>query len=570
MSCSPSFCGMCDSRHISKPSEVWCSDCEEGICTECLEQHSLAKPCRNHTTIPISEYRKLPSYVLEINELCNEHHEKLILYCKEHERPCCSICILENHKDCKEVTILENIIKNIKTSNMFYEIEQSIDELIETIGKIRQNRETNASTVKEQKILIENEIRELRTKIEKHLDKLQESLMKELTETEKGITVETLKLLVALDEKQKELTEHQTNIVNIKMYASDLQAYLAVKQIDKDVETQDTCIQSIINSNSLNQNKLSYMIDNGLKTITTSIQKLGEVVVESMPCELTFVRKKDKQVQMMVAGLSPPMSVDNIQLKLKQKINIKGNLIKGCSLLPHGRIVLSCIDTNTVSFINKEGVELFQIGKDKTGSRTYDTVYIKDNNCVAVSSGPGSNGCIAMIDIESQKVMTTISMDTGVYGMAVRGRTLYYCTETKGLKMLHLTNKYVDHIISRKRSNVQYVAIYDNKLYYTGYNAHTVICRLLHGTTQWIFNDYRVLCGPLGISVDNNGNVYVVGFDSNNVVFISRDGKRHRQVLSSEDGLRNPRVLDYDKSTNRLLVVNESKSAFLFDVTSGH
>jgi hypothetical protein len=135
MSSSPSFCGMCDSRHISRPSEVWCSDCEEGLCTECLEQHSLAKPCRNHTTIPISEYRKLPSCVLEINELCKEHHKKFILYCKEHERPCCRICILENHKDCKEVVIVENIINNVKTSHMFNEIERSIDELIETIGK---------------------------------------------------------------------------------------------------------------------------------------------------------------------------------------------------------------------------------------------------------------------------------------------------------------------------------------------------------------------------------------------------------------------------------------------------
>jgi phosphoketolase len=51
---------------------------------------------------------------------------------------------VENHKDCKEVTVLENIIKNIKTSNLFNEIEQLIDELIETIGKIRQNRETRA------------------------------------------------------------------------------------------------------------------------------------------------------------------------------------------------------------------------------------------------------------------------------------------------------------------------------------------------------------------------------------------------------------------------------------------
>ena len=230
-------------RHISKPSEVWCADCEEGLCTECLEQHSLAKPCRNHTTIPILEYRKLPSYVLEINELCKEHHEKFIAYCKEHERPCCGICILENHKDCKGVTILENIIYNVKTSHMFNEIERSIDELIETIGKIRQNREANASAVKEQKILVENEIRKLRTKIDKHLDKLQESLMKEMTEKENGITIETRELLVSLDERQKELTEHQINIVNIKKYASDLQAYLAVKQIQKDVKTEDTFLQ---------------------------------------------------------------------------------------------------------------------------------------------------------------------------------------------------------------------------------------------------------------------------------------------------------------------------------------
>ena len=80
---------------------------------------------------------------------------------------------------------------------------------------------------------------------------------------------------------------------------------------------------------------------------------------------------------------------------------------------------------------------------------------------------------------------------------------------------------------------------------------------------------YRVLKGPLGISVDNDGNVYVVGGSFNNVVVISPDGQRHRQLLSSKDGLVKPRVLDYDKSTNRLLVVNESVKAFLFDVTRG-
>jgi DNA-binding beta-propeller fold protein YncE len=96
-----------------------------------------------------------------------------------------------------------------------------------------------------------------------------------------------------------------------------------------------------------------------------------------------------------------------------------------------------------------------------------------------------------------------------------------------------------------------------------------VICCDLHGTTQWEFNDERVLQHPFGIAVDNDGNVYVVGCQSNNVMVISPDGQRHRQLLASKDGLSNPDVLDYDKSTNRLLVVNQNGTAFLFDVTRG-
>jgi glutamyl-tRNA reductase len=90
--------------------------------------------------------------------------------------------------------------------------------MIETISKMRQNRETNSSAVKEQKRIIENEIQELRTQINNHLDKLQEDLMKEITEAVKQDTEETHELLVSLDKKQKELSEYQTNMVNIKTY----------------------------------------------------------------------------------------------------------------------------------------------------------------------------------------------------------------------------------------------------------------------------------------------------------------------------------------------------------------
>ena len=94
-------------------------------------------------------------------------------------------------------------------------------------------------------------------------------------------------------------------------------------------------------------------------------------------------------------------------------------------------------------------------------------------------------------------------------------------------------------------------------------------CADLHGTTQWEFKDNRVLHGPLGIYVDNNGNVHVVDHVSRNIVVISPDGQRHIQLLSSKNDLSNPGMLDYDKSTSRLLAVDQSSTAFLFDATRG-
>jgi hypothetical protein len=74
------------------------------------------------------------------------------------------------------------------------------------------------------------------------------------------------------------------------------------------------------------------------------------------------------------------------------------------SLPPNGRMVLSCSSANIVSFINTEGVGLFQIGRDKTGFYPYDTDYIKENNSFAVSSGGmRGNACIPIIDIVSQE-----------------------------------------------------------------------------------------------------------------------------------------------------------------------
>jgi hypothetical protein len=82
-------CNICFVRCITKSSAVWCSECDEGFCTDCKKYHSLAKTTRDHVTITIGEYQKIPPFIVRINPLCDEHCEKYQMYCKDHENVCC-------------------------------------------------------------------------------------------------------------------------------------------------------------------------------------------------------------------------------------------------------------------------------------------------------------------------------------------------------------------------------------------------------------------------------------------------------------------------------------------------
>lgn len=103
MATSFDHCGICSLRYISKPAAIWCSDCEEGLCQECSEHHSLSKALRNHNVFPIDEYQTFPSFIGNIKLHCDDHNEKYLLFCKEHNECVCRKCVItEKHGNVKK------------------------------------------------------------------------------------------------------------------------------------------------------------------------------------------------------------------------------------------------------------------------------------------------------------------------------------------------------------------------------------------------------------------------------------------------------------------------------------
>ena len=106
----------------------------------------------------------------------------------------------------------------------------------------------------------------------------------------------------------------------------------------------------------------------------------------------------------------------------------------------------------------------------------------------------------------------------------------------------------------------------DNRfLYHSNHHINSITCFDLYGTSIWTYKD-NLLQNPKGITADSHSNIYVAGCDSHNVVVISPEGKRARQLHGPSDGLIHPRVIHYDKDSDHLLVSNYNGPSFLYKV----
>jgi len=560
MATSTVACNVCSVRHINKSSAVWCSECDEGFCTDCKEYHSLAKATRDHVTITIGEYQKLPPFVVGINPLCGEHREKYQTYCKEHENLCCRKCVITCHKNCKDIVPLEDVVHNVKNSSSVQEMEHLIDDLTKNIKTIIASGQDNLHMLNETKAGIEKEIKQTRLAINGYLDKLEKELMTKLQETGDSAKGQIMELVATLAEKEKEILECQDNLQNIKSQATDLQTFLGLKQIEHEITKNERFVQSLIDDQKVSKTMLHCKINQTLKTLTTDVHNYGEVTTSITPCDITLVRRKGKQAQIMVAG-GTSRTIGNICLRLKHHLTTGGNQITGCSILTGGKM----------AFINYYPVYLLILNADGSTERKISLI-IKygmdvaciDQNTAAVTSPV--NNFIELVDLRTGKTVKCINTNTISSGITSTNGMLVFSAIGKGLRKVDLKDESIVEIVDSSADFWSCVTSFNDRLYYTDSKRNEVVCCDINGTILWIFTDTSVLKSPRSIDVDDYGNVYVVGAISANVVVISQDGKEHRQLLSKADRLDDPRALHYDRQTRQLLVANATASAFIYSV----
>lgn len=167
-----------------------------------------------------------------------------------------------------------------------------------------------------------------------------------------------------------------------------------------------------------------------------------------------------------------------------------------------------------------------------------------DENTVAITinlgeEGTGSNCGINIINIRKKKATQYIALPEEPFGISYNGTALICCVLDKNIHVISCTDYKIDTVPNTVLPKYSYVSAHADKIMFTNGMNHKVLCCLYDGTPVWEFTE-EVLRSPRGITVDDRGNIFVIGCMSGNVISISPDGKQFTQILNMENGLNIP------------------------------
>ncbi|CAC5362586.1 unnamed protein product [Mytilus coruscus] len=250
-----------------------------------------------------------------------------------------------------------------------------------------------------------------------------------------------------------------------------------------------------------------------------------------------------------------------VSVTLRQQFNIKKSKNEN-------QIITSCIKRgNTLVFIDSGNDRLIICNSDGTDIHyiplSYDPWYmtVVNSNTVAVSCGRDST--IMIINISTRSVTLTINTSGYCYGISYNDNNLYVVIDTRIIHLMDLTGKVI-RTIPLPSDSIFDITVDRDRL--VCIDVTSIYCCSLDGKLMWKFEKDKIQDLRL-VTTDDEGNVYVTDINSHTVVVISDDGKHHREILTTSDGLNWPSGIYFDKKENIVLVCNhEDGKAFLFDV----
>jgi hypothetical protein len=412
--------------------------------------------------------------------------------------------------------------------------------------RVLKYREENVNGIKDDKEKIKENMRTIKEKLIQRINQVE----KELTNKLDILVQENIKFQQDEISRVLEVTEevelYLKEMLFIVEHGSEKQDFLLCRKIDKCLHQADNDLQTT--TSELKRVTLSFDESNDL---LPSIKAFGDVTVNKVTDHtITYKTPKDQQAQ-FVSDKTTIMST----FKLQNRIEVTGRAITGMVVTDDNHLLLC--DHHHVN--SKFFTVYYPSGKYmKTIDVHYppwDIAIIPKAHRAVVTL---TQKIVQMQFINLQTFtqgdkLITIPNSTTIWGIAATSDNIIVGDEGM-IHCLDIEGTYLRTITLSTRLNARYLSIGHNKQIY--YSTHTSINRVkLDGTEVFSYEipneeDHRK------IAIDRNGNVYVVGYDTNTIQRLNSNCTVANRVLKESDEVKEPLSICFNKNSDKLYMAN--------------
>lgn len=197
------LCNACELNSVNQKAVSWCTICLEARCSSCENCHRKFKMTSRHKIMTLNEVQADQKSVISGLITCDDHSGEFVeIYCLNHSKPCCVVCVTMKHRECRNVAIIEEAAEVIKESKQTTEFLQLILHWKNVLKKSFEDTEKNISAVAIIGNNLVSEIESLKKSVNEHIDRLERAVKDELT--------------IRKEERVTELTDRGTKISSLK------------------------------------------------------------------------------------------------------------------------------------------------------------------------------------------------------------------------------------------------------------------------------------------------------------------------------------------------------------------
>ncbi|KAL3888448.1 hypothetical protein ACJMK2_000819 [Sinanodonta woodiana] len=548
-------CDACTSDGSSAIATGFCAVCEEAMCDNCLSVHRKQKISKAHSILTIEEFLNNPQNVMKFAEgfTCFYHKdEDLRFYCKNHKIACCAVCVLESHKTCSDVRQMKEELPSLLHERKPCEIIEDLKKLETHLKTFIDVKESNIKDLESQFNGLTDQVREIRMKINTALDELEMKVKTEGRSIHKEVAIWTeeekhqcLSLIHAIRNSQ-----YQCETVH--KYGNDIHKFLTAEKIKLQIPLYYSQVrEKYERTDTLTvQVKFTPLLESFLSLSSCDIGTI--VTVTSQNLSILGERKPTKECQVE--------KVETFDVNISDRTPD----YTGITILPRNRVML-------VDYINSQCILLNSSHEVVTTYKITGNpcdICVVDDEEVAVSVRYENKIQILSIRDDVISPVRIITTNYKCYGITAAGKGEMVVVGDCG------NNRYCWSLI-RDGREVNYSDQYDSLSGHFNYialnNSKTRVCVTVHDTNslhcfnmegkkQYTYSPDN-LKNPIGVAVDRDDNIYVVGCNSHNIHQLSPEGCIIQVITTGVP--QYPMAISFDNSKDTFIITNFSETTKL-------